>query len=148
MTALPHHHRVDMDAETRTTPSYDPLMRGTSTRSWRRSPTSTRRTSPSAWTGDTSIAKAIIERIEAIESDLGGADALSHARRSLVCRVAWLEAIIEKHLSSDWQPVQGIDLGGQTQGSIRCWGSIAVGLVPPPAAGERARVPESQQPPE
>src|ERR1700693_4390245 len=62
----------------------------------------------------TSIAKAIIERIEAIESDRGGADVLSHARRSLVRRVVWLEAIIE-HSEQKLAAGEGIDLGGHTQ---------------------------------
>ena len=38
----------------------------------------------------TLVAKAIRGRIEAIETDMGGADVLSHARRSLVRRVVWL----------------------------------------------------------
>jgi hypothetical protein len=62
----------------------------------------------------TSIAKAIRGRIEAIETDLGGADALSHARRSLVRRVVWLEAIVE-HSEQKLAAGEGIDLGGHTQ---------------------------------
>jgi hypothetical protein len=62
----------------------------------------------------TSIAKAICGRIEAIETDMGGADALSHARRSLVRRVVWLEAIIE-HSEQKLAAGEGIDLGGHTQ---------------------------------
>ena len=64
--------------------------------------------------GRTSIAKAILGRIEAIESDLGGADMLSHARRSLIRRVVWLEAIIE-HSEQKLAAGEGIDLGGHTQ---------------------------------
>jgi hypothetical protein len=64
--------------------------------------------------GRTLIAKAIRERIEAIESDMGGADSLSHARRSLVRRVVWLEAIVE-HSEQKLAAGEGIDLGGHTQ---------------------------------
>jgi hypothetical protein len=64
--------------------------------------------------GRTTIAKAIRERIEAIETDMGGADGLSHARRSLVRRVVWLEAIIE-HSEQKLAAGEGIDLGGHTQ---------------------------------
>jgi hypothetical protein len=62
----------------------------------------------------TNIAKAILGRIEGIESDLGGANDLSHARRSLVRRVVWLEAIIE-HSEQRLAAGVGIDLGGHTQ---------------------------------
>jgi len=62
----------------------------------------------------TSIAKAIRARIEAIETDMGGADSLSHARRSLVRRVVWLEAIVE-HSEQKLAAGEGIDLGGHTQ---------------------------------
>jgi hypothetical protein len=62
----------------------------------------------------TSIAKAIIERIETIETDMGGAEALSHARRSLIRRTVWLEAIIE-HTEQRLAAGEGIDLGGHTQ---------------------------------
>ncbi len=62
----------------------------------------------------TSIAKAIIERIGTIETDMGGAEALSHARRSLIRRTVWLEAIIE-HSEQKLAAGEGIDLGGHTQ---------------------------------
>lgn len=62
----------------------------------------------------TTIARAIRGRIEEIETDLGGADGLSHARRSLVRRVVWLEAIIE-HSEQRLATGEGIDLGGHTQ---------------------------------
>jgi hypothetical protein len=62
----------------------------------------------------TTIAKAIRGRIEAIETDLGGAEALSHARRSLVRRVVWLEAIIE-HSEQRLAAGEGIDLGDHTR---------------------------------
>ena len=64
--------------------------------------------------GRTSIAKAILGRIEAIQTDLGGADGLSHARRSLIRRVVWLEAIVE-HSEQRLAGGEGIDLGGHTQ---------------------------------
>lgn len=62
----------------------------------------------------TNIAKAIRGHIETIETDMGGADGLSHARRSLVRRVVWLEAIIE-HSEQKLAAGEGIDLGGHTQ---------------------------------
>jgi hypothetical protein len=62
----------------------------------------------------TSIAKAICCRIETIETDMGGAEMLSYARRSLVRRVVWLEAIIE-HTEQQLAAGKGIDLGGHTQ---------------------------------
>lgn len=62
----------------------------------------------------TSIAKAIRGRIGAIETDMGGADLLSHARRSLVRRVVWLEAIVE-HSEQKLAAGEGIDLGAHVQ---------------------------------
>lgn len=62
----------------------------------------------------TSIAKAICGRIETIESDMGGAESLSHARRSLIRRTVWLEAIIE-HSEQKLAAGEGIDLGGHIQ---------------------------------
>ena len=62
----------------------------------------------------TGLARAICARIEAIETDAGGADALSHARRSLIRRAVWLEAIIE-HDEQRLATGDGIDLGGHTQ---------------------------------
>ncbi len=64
--------------------------------------------------GRTHVAKTILGRIEAIESDMGGADGLSHARRSLIRRVVWLEAVIE-HSEQRLAAGDGIDLGGHTQ---------------------------------
>ena len=61
----------------------------------------------------TSIARAILGRIESIETDLGGADTLSHARRSLVRRVVWLEAIVE-HSEQKLAAGEAIDLGAHT----------------------------------
>jgi hypothetical protein len=62
----------------------------------------------------TNIAKAICGRIETIETDMGGAEVLSYARRSLVRRVVWLEAIIE-HTEQQLAAGKGVDLGGHTQ---------------------------------
>jgi hypothetical protein len=64
--------------------------------------------------GRTTIARAIRDRIGAIESDMGGGDSLSHARRSLVRRVVWLEAIIE-NAEQRLAAGEPIDLGGHTQ---------------------------------
>lgn len=64
--------------------------------------------------GRTMIAKAIRGRIESIETDMGGVDGLSHARRSLVRRVVWLEAVIE-HTEQQLAEGGAIDLGGHTQ---------------------------------
>lgn len=62
----------------------------------------------------TSIAKAIRGRIEAIEADMGGDECLSHAKRSLVRRVVWLEAVIE-HAEQRLAGGEAIDLGGHVQ---------------------------------
>jgi hypothetical protein len=64
--------------------------------------------------GRTLIAQAIRGRIENIETDMGGSDRLSHARRSLVRRVVWLEAIIE-HAEQRLANGESIDLGTHTQ---------------------------------
>lgn len=62
----------------------------------------------------TVIARTVLSRIENIESDLGGGDSLSHARRSLVRRVVWLEAIIE-HTEQRLAAGEAIDIGSHTQ---------------------------------
>src|SRR5580698_5764147 len=64
--------------------------------------------------GRTVIARAIRGRVDSIESDMGGSESLSHARRSLVRRVVWLEAIIE-HSEQRLASGEAIDLGGHTQ---------------------------------
>jgi hypothetical protein len=64
--------------------------------------------------GRSLLATVIPERIAAIESDLGGPEGLSYARRSLVRRVVWLEAVVEtfeQNLASD----RITDLGAYTQ---------------------------------
>jgi hypothetical protein len=62
----------------------------------------------------TSIAKAVLERIHALESDAGGAEGLSHARRSLIRRVTWLEMVVE-HAEQRLATGQEVDVGRHTQ---------------------------------
>lgn len=62
----------------------------------------------------TRLARAVLDRISALESDAGGADMLSHARRSLVRRAAWLEALIEGH-ELRLAAGEAIDVGSLTQ---------------------------------
>jgi len=45
--------------------------------------------------GRTKLAQVIPARIAAIESDMGGSESLSYARRSLVRRTVWMEAVVE-----------------------------------------------------
>lgn len=62
----------------------------------------------------TKVARAVLARIGELESDAGGADTLSAARRSLIRHAAWLDAIVESYemkLASGEQ----IDVGGHTQ---------------------------------
>jgi hypothetical protein len=65
--------------------------------------------------GRTKLADVIPQRIESIETDLGGSDGLSYARKSLVRRAVWLEAVefetYEQNLGKD----RTIDLGAYTQ---------------------------------
>lgn len=46
--------------------------------------------------GRTQIARAIRDRLDELQNDLGGADALSYQQRSLCKRTIWLEAIVEQ----------------------------------------------------
>jgi hypothetical protein len=62
----------------------------------------------------TKIARAVLERIGALESDAGGADALSHARSSLIRRAVWIEALCEGHELS-LAAGKAIDVGALTQ---------------------------------
>ncbi len=62
----------------------------------------------------TVMGRAVHSRINAMQSDLGGADALSHTRRSLVRRAVWLELLIEAH-ESTFADGKGLDVGGYTQ---------------------------------
>ena len=62
----------------------------------------------------TKIARAVLERIGALESDAGGAETLSHARRSLIRRAVWIEALCEGY---ELRLAAGemIDVGALTQ---------------------------------
>jgi hypothetical protein len=62
----------------------------------------------------TKVAKAIMQRIQALESDAGGADTLSHAKTSLIRRAAFLEAICESH-ELRLAAGDAIDVGSYTQ---------------------------------
>ncbi len=62
----------------------------------------------------TKIARAVLSRIAELESDAGGGEALSAARRSLIRHAAWLDALVDSHelrLASGEQ----IDAGAYTQ---------------------------------
>ncbi len=64
--------------------------------------------------GRSKLATVIPERIESIESDLGGPENLSYTKRSLVKRAVWLEAVVEtfeQSLAED----RITDLGAYTQ---------------------------------
>ena len=62
----------------------------------------------------TKIARAVLARIAELESDAGGADALSAARRSLIRHAAWLDAVVDSH---ELRLAQGeqLDVGAYTQ---------------------------------
>lgn len=45
----------------------------------------------------TKVARAVLARIGELESDAGGAESLSAARRSLIRHAAWLDAMVESH---------------------------------------------------
>ncbi len=62
----------------------------------------------------TRIARAIMQRIEALTSDAGGADSLSYAKVSLIRRAAFLEAICESH-ELQLAGGQEINVGAYTQ---------------------------------
>ena len=62
----------------------------------------------------TKVARAIMQRIDALTSDAGGADTLSHAKTSLIRRAAFLEAIVESH-ELKLAGGQEIDVGAYTQ---------------------------------
>lgn len=62
----------------------------------------------------TKIARAVLARIEGFETDAGGADTLTQARRSLIRHAAWLDAIVDSHelrLASG----EALDVGAYTQ---------------------------------
>jgi hypothetical protein len=62
----------------------------------------------------TKVARAVLERIEALEEDAGGADNLGHARRSLIRRAVWIEALCE---GNELRVAAGeqVDIGALTQ---------------------------------
>jgi hypothetical protein len=62
----------------------------------------------------TKVARAVLARIAELESDAGGVESLSAARRSLIRHAAWLDALIDSHelrLASGEQ----VDAGALTQ---------------------------------
>jgi hypothetical protein len=62
----------------------------------------------------TKVARAVLERIAALEADAGGADALSAARRSLIRHAAWLDAIVDSH-ELRLAAGETLDVGAYTQ---------------------------------
>ena len=46
--------------------------------------------------GRTAIARVIRDRLEDLQTDLGGRDSLSYQQRSLTKRAVWMEAVIEQ----------------------------------------------------
>jgi hypothetical protein len=62
----------------------------------------------------TVVGAALLERLNAIQSDLGGAETLSHAKSSLCKRAVWLEAVVESH-EQNLANQQTVDLGSYTQ---------------------------------
>ena|SRR5258708_9895973 len=62
----------------------------------------------------TKTAKAVLNRIAELEADAGGADAISHAKRSLIRRAAFIEAMCE---GQELKLIRGqeIDVGALTQ---------------------------------
>ena len=46
--------------------------------------------------GRTNLARAVRDRLDALERDLGGRDAMSYQQRSLAKRAIWTEAVIEQ----------------------------------------------------
>lgn len=79
-------------------------------------------TLPSSYSSDwlakldkrTRVARAVLARIRELESDAGGAEALSAARRSLIRHAAWLDAVVESH-ELRLAAGQQVDVGSLTQ---------------------------------
>ena len=71
----------------------------------------------------TVLGKAVRERYQAIVDDLGGDDALTTVRRSLVRRFTWLEVMIEG-IECRAASGEGIDAGTWSQ-FINSWLGIA-----------------------
>lgn len=64
--------------------------------------------------GRTNVARIVRHRLGALESDLGGRDALSYQQRSLCKRAIWTEAVIEQHETSLARG-EDVDIGRLTQ---------------------------------
>lgn len=62
----------------------------------------------------TVVGTALLSRLAAIMSDLGGTETLSHAKASLCKRAVWLEAVVESH-EQNLANSQEVDLGAYTQ---------------------------------
>lgn len=62
----------------------------------------------------TVLGKAIVERYEAIVTDLGGGDALTTIKHSMVRRFVWFEAMIEG-MECDAASGKDVDIGSWTQ---------------------------------
>jgi len=62
----------------------------------------------------TMVARAVLARIAELESDAGGAESLSAARRSLIRHAAWLDGIVESY-ELRLATGQQIDVGAYTQ---------------------------------
>lgn len=64
--------------------------------------------------GRTIAARMLRERLAEVQSDLGGADSLSYAQRSIARRAIWLESWLE---TQEFHAAKGqqIDIGRQTQ---------------------------------
>jgi hypothetical protein len=62
----------------------------------------------------TKVARAVLSRIGELESDAGGAESLSAAKRSLIRHAAWLDALID---SQELKLASGepVDTGSLTQ---------------------------------
>lgn len=59
--------------------------------------------------GRTRLGREVQARIGALESDLGGHEALSHAQRSLIHRAVWLELSLE-HEEARIAKGEGVDI--------------------------------------
>lgn len=62
----------------------------------------------------TKVARAVLGRIADLESDAGGAETLTAARRSLIRHAAWLDAIVESH-ELRLAAGESVDVGAYTQ---------------------------------
>lgn len=62
----------------------------------------------------TKVARAVLDRIECLESDAGGADSITHAKRSLIRRAAFIEAMCEGQ-ELKLTAGQEVDAGSLTQ---------------------------------